>query len=374
MPLRFDEPELLGKWEGDSAPLHQAIAKIGKGESVLERGLEKQNPKTPSYKIDPVKGSPFKKDNDKIGKLVAKRVQCRQRRGIIEGLIGLIRDDGRIGSAINTLAVTGRATHRNIVNIPRAGSFYGKQMRKAFTSRKGYTLVGTDSDSCQLRMLAARMGSAAYIDAICNGDKKKGTDNHSLTAKVGDLESRDVAKNTMYCLIFGGGDPKLAKTAKKPVGSGKALREKIYRGLDGFEALVEKLTAEWKKTARQRYNAKFNRMEYFDGKIIGLDGRPIVVPSEHMILVYLLQSDEAIFMAKAYNLANKRLSEKYTYGVDFGFTIWVHDEWEVECKVEIAEDVAKISNQCIVDAGVFYNITCPHLGDSKIGSTWYSVH
>ena len=75
MPLRFDQPELLGKWEGDSAPLHQAIAKIGKGESVLERGLEKKNPKTPSYKIDPVKGSPFKKDNDKIGKLVAQAVE-----------------------------------------------------------------------------------------------------------------------------------------------------------------------------------------------------------------------------------------------------------------------------------------------------------
>ena len=76
MPLRFDQPELLGKWEGDSAPLHQAIAKIGKGESVLERGLEKKNPKTPSYKIDPVKGSPFKKDNDKIGKLVAQAAEA----------------------------------------------------------------------------------------------------------------------------------------------------------------------------------------------------------------------------------------------------------------------------------------------------------
>lgn len=79
MPLRFDEPELLGKWEGDSAPLHQAIAKIGKGESVLERGLEKQNPKTPSYKIDPVKGSPFKKDNDKVGMLVDQAIDAVNR-------------------------------------------------------------------------------------------------------------------------------------------------------------------------------------------------------------------------------------------------------------------------------------------------------
>jgi len=321
------------------------------------------------------KDDPFDGIESKIGKLVAKRVQCRQRRGIIEGLIQLIRPDGRIGSAINTLAVTGRATHRNIVNIPRAGSFYGKQMRKAFTSRKGYTLVGTDSDSCQLRMLAARMGSAAYIDAICNGDKKKGTDNHSLTAKVGDLESRDVAKNTMYCLIFGGGDPKLAKTAKKPVGSGKALREKIYRGLDGFEALVEKLTAEWKKTARQRYNAKFNRMEYFDGKIIGLDGRPIVVPSEHMILVYLLQSDEAIMMAKAYNLFHTKMEQDgYIFGEDYGTVCWMHDEFNVECKIALANIVAKHSEDSIREAGEFFKIPCPHQGQAKIGINWYEIH
>jgi DNA polymerase I len=320
------------------------------------------------------KDDPFEGIESKIGKLVAKRVQCRQRRSIIEGLIQLIRPDGRIGSAVNTLAVTGRATHRNIVNIPKATSFYGKQMRRIFTSKDGFVLVGTDSDGCQLRMLAGRMNNPQYTEALCKGDKKLGTDNHSLTAKIGELESRDIAKNVMYCLLFGGGDAKLAKTAKKPTGSGTILRERLYRGLDGLGLLVEQLTKEWRATARQRYNPKFNRMEYFDGKITGLDGRPIKVPYEHQLLVYLLQSDEAIMMAKAYNLANQRLSNKYTYGVDFGFTIWLHDEWEVECREEIAEDVAKISAQAIVDAGEFYNISCPHVGDSKIGATWEAVH
>ena len=71
------------------------------------------------------KDDPFEGIESKIGKLVAKRVQCRQRRGIIEGLFKLVREDGRIASVVNTLAVTGRATHRNIVNIPIASSFYG---------------------------------------------------------------------------------------------------------------------------------------------------------------------------------------------------------------------------------------------------------
>ncbi len=270
------------------------------------------------------KDDTFEGINSGIGRLVAKRVQCRQRKSIIEGLYGLIRRDGRIASVINNLAATARATHRNIVNIPKASSFYGKQMRKIFVCGEDKVIVGTDSDGCQLRMLAGRMNNQVYTDALCNGDKKLGTDNHSMTAKIGELESRDIAKNVMYCLLFGGGDAKLAKTAKKPAGSGAELRDKLYRGLDGLGQLMEKLTAEWRATAKRRFNARFNRMEYYDGWITGLDGRPIFVPYEHQLLVYLLQSDEAIMMQAAYIKANYDLEKKYIYGKDYGFLIWYH--------------------------------------------------
>ena len=320
------------------------------------------------------KDDPFEGIVSGIGRLVAKRVQCRQRKSIIEGLIGLVREDGRIGSIINSLAATGRATHRNIVNIPKATSFYGKQMRKLFTSGDGKVIVGTDSDGCQLRMLAGRMNNAAYTEALCNGDKKLGTDNHSLTAKIGELESRDIAKNVMYCLLFGGGDTKLAKTARKPVGSGALLREKLYRGLDGLGDLMEKLTAEWRKTAKRKYHPKFNRMEYFNGYITGLDGRPILVPYEHQLLVYLLQSDEAIMMTAAYVKANADLEKKYKYGDEYGFLIWYHDEYEVECDEAIKEDVKNITENAIVWAGKYFKISCPHVGDGQIGKDWYAVH
>lgn len=270
------------------------------------------------------KDDPFEGVEGATGKLAARRVQLRQRRGIIEGLIGIIRDDGRIASVINTLAVTGRATHRGIVNIPKASSFFGRQMRTMFTSKPGYTLVGTDSDGCQLRMLAGRMQNDEYTRALCEGKKELGTDNHSLTAKIGELESRDIAKNVMYCLLFGGGDAKLAKTAKKPAGSGAKLRDNLYRGLDGLGVLMDVLTKEWRSTARQRYNPKFNKMEYFNGVITGLDGRPIRVPYEHQLLVYLLQSDEAIMMAMAYVKLCRDLAKKYKYGVDYGVVCWYH--------------------------------------------------
>lgn len=320
------------------------------------------------------KDDPFEGIESKLGSLVARRVQCRQRRSVIEGLFGLIREDGRISSVVNTLAVTGRATHRNIVNIPKASSFYGKQMRAIFSSKAGYVLVGTDSAGNQLRQLAARMGSDAYIYAMVSGNKEDGTDPHTLTQKAGDLESRDIAKNVMYCLLFGGGDTKLAKTAKKPVGTGADLRDKLYRGLDGLGELMERLTKEWRSTARQRYNAAFRRMEYYEGVITGLDGRPIKVPSEHQILVYLLQSDEAIHMAKAYCILCAELEKKYVWGVDYGVVCWYHDEYTIECREEIAEDVKRISEDAIRLAGEYYGIKCPHAGEGAIGRNWYAIH
>lgn len=343
------------------------------GWEPLEWNTDEQGNRT-SPKLS--KDDPFEGLEDKVGKLVAKRVQCRQRRSIVEGLFALIREDGRISSIVNTLAVTGRATHRNIVNIPAAGkSFFGKQMRQIFVAdvARGFVLVGTDSDSCQLRMLGGRMGSQEYINAIVTGDKSKGTDLHSLTRRIGEIESRDIAKNVMYCLLFGGGDVKLGKTAKQP-GNGAELRAKLYKGFDGLGELMERLTKEWKSTAKQRYNPKFNRMEYYDGTITGLDGRPIKVPNEHQLLVYLLQSDEAIMMTRAYNTTWRELSLKYKFGVDFGIVAWYHDEYTVECKKEIAEDVKRISEEAIAEAGRFYNIVCPHVGQGKIGKDWYAIH
>lgn len=320
------------------------------------------------------KDDPFEGVEGHTGSLVAKRVQCRQRKSIIEGLFPLIRKDGRIPSVINNLAVTARATHRNIVNIPKAGSFFGKQMRQIFTSKPGWVLVGTDSAGNQLRQLAARMNNPQFIYAMTSGRKEDGTDPHTLTQRAGDLESRDVAKNTIYCLLFGGGDTKLAKTAKKPVGSGAELRGKLYRGLDGLGELMEKLTAEWRSTAKRRYNAKFNRMEYFDGTITGLDGRPIKVPFEHQLLVYLLQSDEAIMMQKAYNKMCSDLRERFVWGKDYGVVCWYHDEYTVECREEIAEEVKAITEDAIAWAGNFYKIPCPHLGQGAIGKNWYDIH
>lgn len=321
------------------------------------------------------KDDPFDGIEGKIGKLVAKRVQCRHRRSSVEGLINLIRADGRISSSVNTLAVTGRLTHRNIVNIPKAGSFFGNQMRAIFVCPPGRVLVGTDSDACQIRMLCGRMGDPVYTDNVLNGKKEDGSDIHSVNMRAAGLPDRDAAKTFFYGFLFGAGDGKVGKIVKGTATDGKRLKTQFLQGLPALGDLLNTLTTEWKKTARQKFNAKFNRMEYFNGTITGLDGRPIVVPSEHQILVYLLQSDEAIMMTAAYNRFHQRMDKLgYTFGVEYGTVCFYHDEFTVECDEGIADVVQKESEDAIAWAGAYFKILCPHLGQGKQGRSWYAIH
>ncbi len=324
-----------------------------------------------SPKLD--KSDPFDGINSGVGKLIAKYIQCKSRRSIVEGWLDLIRPDGRIPSSVANLAETGRATHRNIVNVPNSEAFFGKWMRKTFIAKPGWVLVSADSAGNQLRQLAARMGDDSYQQTILFGDKDKGTDIHSVNMKAAGLKSRAQAKTFIYGFLFGAGDAKIGKIVGGNAEAGRKLKEQFLAGLPALANLLERLVKEWRGNAKRRVG-KWGRIEYYDGWIVGLDGRPIKVASEHAILVYVLQSDEAIQMAAAYIWTYKELTSKYKWGDDFGIVCWYHDEITIECRPEISEDCAKVMEDCIARAGRFYKIRCPHEGEAKIGRSWYDVH
>lgn len=174
--------------------------------------------------------------------------------------------------------------------------------------------------------------------------------------------------------MFGASDNKLGMM----VGGGKEAGERVRTALlsvsAGFSRLVEALLQEWRGNAKRRVN-KWGKVEYYDGWVIGLDGRPIMIAAEHTILVYLLQSDEAIMMAKAYTMLYHRAEERgWRHGRDWGYLIWYHDEYQCEVREDIAEEFAKVAEVCIRDAGLYYKIACPHKGESEIGENWYETH
>lgn len=322
---------------------------------------------------------PFLGIKSNTGKFMAKRIQCRHRKSVLEGWIKLIRPDGRISGIVSGLAATGRATHSGIVNVPGTEAFFGKQMRKCYVAKEGFKVVGTDSAGCQNRMLAARVGDDAFTKTLIDGKKEDKTSIHyvnqaAIKLKTGITVPYGDCKSLNYGWMFGASDKKLGLIINQSKEMGAKIREALLGVSPGLEALITSLQEEWRSHAKKRVN-KWGKLEYYDGWVAGLDGRPIFIEAEHTLLVYMLQSDEAIMMARAYVMLYEEAEKRgWKHGVDWGFLVWYHDEYQCEVREDLAEDFSKLAEQCIVDAGEYYKIACPHKGESAIGDNWYETH
>jgi DNA polymerase-1 len=289
--------------------------------------------------------------------------------------------NGRIYGAVNTNgAVTGRMSHFK-PNVAQADK-KDLRMRAVWIPRKGWVLVGCDAEGLELRMMGhylAPFDGGAFIKSLLEGDKKLGTDPHSVNQRLVELAKRDDAKTFIYALIYGAGDEKLGKIivsswfeAGQPLpksykglklrGIGKAARSRVLEGVKGFKGLVEAV----------RFKAKN------PGYLIGLDGRRIPVRSQHSALNTLFQSGGAIVMKKALVLFDQVMAtwdHRFFGGpAQWAYCANVHDEVQTECAPEIAEAIGILFARCITDAGIALGVRCPLAGDYAIGTNWKETH
>ena len=352
-----------------------------------EWNYDKETKEKTSPKLS--KDDPFDGVEGRVGKMFAKRVVCKHRRSVIEGLFKHIRPDGRIPSEVANLAETGRATHRKIVNIPNCDSFFGGWMRKIFTCPEDRVLVSADAAGCQDRATASLANDEDYTNMLLHGDKALGTDAHSLAMKAVNVVAREFslptivrgkAKNFNFAKKFGAAPPKLGKMLGGAKKEGLRVEEELDLVFPAQAQAVDALLKEWKSHAKKRMKTikgkfgDFQVVEEYDGWVIGLDGRPVFVKSPHAILVYAVQSAEAIMMTRAYCMLYHKLTQKYKWGEDFAIICFYHDEYTVECRPEIADEVAAIAEWCIGEAGRFFKQVVPQVGEAAIGRNWKEVH
>lgn len=269
--------------------------------------------------------------------------------------------NGKIHGSVNTNgAVTGRATHAypNISQVPSGGSPYGHECRSLFTVPDGWTLLGCDVSSLELRCLAHysyRWDRGQY------GNKVTTRDIHSEHQKAAGLPDRNIAKTFIYGFLYGAGDPKIGQIVHGTALDGKRLRERFLKAIPSLKKLVDSV----KFAARRGY-------------LIGLDGRHVKVRSAHAALNTLLQSAGALICKRWLVLMEKTLKEKgYRHGWDgdYCFCAWSHDECQVACRNEqIAKEIGEIAIACIEKAGASFNFKCPLTGEAKIGKTWAETH
>ena len=281
--------------------------------------------------------------------LIARYLMLQKRLGMVASWLEEVEDDSRVHGYVNhNGAVTGRMTHRqpNTAQIVSSNSEYGKECRTCWTVPEGKKLVGIDASGLELRMLAHYLDDEEYTNEIINGDI------HSHNQRIAGLESRSQGKTFIYALLYGAGDIKLGTVAGGGRDTGAKLRKLFFDNLPAFKTLKDRVGRASKK-----------------GYIKGLDGRKLIVRSQHAALNTLLQSAGAIVMKRALILFTE-----YTKHLDAHVVANVHDEWQVESAADVAEEVGKMGVKAIKDAGLSFNLACPLDGEYKIGDNWYDTH
>ena len=257
---------------------------------------------------------------------------------------------------------------KKIILFGRKGE-YGHECRSLFYTPSAWGVqLGVDLTGIETRALAE------FVFPFDDGEMIKivtdpKMDVHQHNKDMCELASRDIAKRSLYALLYGAGDLKLGATAYPELeagddnecrAAGREVRDKIMRGLPALKRAIDKVQGEAER-----------------GYLIGLDGRRLKCRSPHSALNLKLQSDAAL-IAKRWAV----LSEWYLLdaGFDHGWAghfalmAFVHDELAFAVRREISGIAGELVVKAAADAGLDLGWQCPVAAKAKIGSNWSDTH
>lgn len=263
------------------------------------------------------------------------------------------------GEVISCGCVTGRCAHHspNVAQVPTEPEY-----RSLFSPPEGFVEVGVDAKALEFRMLAhylARYDEGKTTDVVLHSDI------HTENQKAAGLATRDQAKTFIYAYMYGAGNAKLGRithpdaSQEEQARVGEQLRRRFQRN---YPALAQ-LTQQVQSTARER------------GYLLGLDKRKILVRAEYSALNALLQCAGAVAVKQATIILHDDMAAAgYVYGRDWVQLAHIHDEYQLGCRPEIAEEVARIGVEAIRKAGEHFHLRCPLDGEAKVGNNWAETH
>ena len=184
-------------------------------------------------------------------------------------------------------------------------------------------------------------------EELLNGDiHQKNADAAGIT--------RPQAKTLIYATLYGAGPTKVGSIVGGGAKEGNEVLHRFYSNTPKLRQLMEKV----QKVASKGY-------------VPGLDGRRILVRSEHAALNSLLQGCGAIIAKQWAVEAHKAFKARHIPVQQVAF---VHDEIQIETAERYGEDVAQIMCDAASQAGITLGFRCPVDAEAKIGKNWYDTH
>jgi DNA polymerase I-like protein with 3'-5' exonuclease and polymerase domains len=327
-----------------------------------------------------------------LPKKIVRFMSLRNRLGILTGWLEdrRLQLDGRLSAGSSGIASTHRQKHTTVVNVPKAQDdvLLGREFRSLFTVEPGMKLIGCDQAALEARCEAHwvhKYDPSAALELI-EGDI------HAINAKAfyptetqgyditspdfnkddpGFKPYRSKSKNGKYAVTYGASAGKLAKTLGQPEKRGKILFEAFWQVNKGLKELKDRVEYFWEKQGHKVW-------------IPAIDGRRLHSRSQHSLVNLLFQSTGAIIVDYALCLFDAKMGgllmddlgrPYYKYKKKIvKRVVYSHDEVQVEAEEPVAEEIGRILEWCMKEAGVRLNLNVPLIGESKIGLNWAEVH
>lgn len=357
-PINLGSPVQVNKWLLDNGwvPTEWNYKKVN-GREIRDHNGKKipTSPKITEDSLDSLE------ELGPAGRMIAYRRKVSHKRNQLQGFLRNLRPDGCVPSKVNTLGTaTRRMSHSIIANVPtpKEGQFW-KPMRKVFyAGDPDWVCVGADASQIQIRGLvhyaAVIANDYSGIEAIKKADSGEAKDYHSVNGDSAGV-SRNASKGIFYGYLFGAGIEKTASQLGVSVKEAKRIRKLFQQAVPYVDAILEHIL----------------RYYHIHGYITGLDGTKIYAESEHMLLVYLLQNFEAVFMKTALCYNDNRIKKAK---LRCKFVTMQHDEFQYICHKDDADKLCRILEQSMEDAGKFVGSECPVHGEAMVGESWYYTH
>jgi len=275
------------------------------------------------------------------------------------GWLKLVGKDNRLHGQVDTIgAVSRRCTHRNpnLAQVPSVKAYKGKECRALFTVPKGKKIVGCDVSGLELRIFAhflAKYDKGKYANVILNSDI------HTYNQKSAGLPTRDMAKTMIYGTLYGAGVDKIGQIVGGGAKEGMKIKKRFLKNVPAYAKLLDAV----QKAVKTR------------GYLKAFDGNKFFIRSEHSALNTLLQGTGALVCKRWLIETDRVIQEKgFKYPEDYEYVLNIHDEFSIECREDIAEELARITEETITLTGELIGIRIKLEGEAKVGENWYEVH
>ncbi|MCT4508363.1 MAG: DNA polymerase I [Tepidibacter sp.] len=308
-------------------------------------------------------------EHDIIDKISEYRQIVKLQSTYVDGLLNIINQNSkRIHSSFNqTITTTGRisSTEPNLQNIPVRLEM-GRNLRKVFIPKEGYSLVDADYSQIELRVLAHISEDENLIHAFESGE-----DIHTSTAsKVFDVDIKDVdsqmrsaAKAVNFGIVYGISDFGLSKNLNIPAKKAKEYIDNYFDKYPNIKKYMDDIVEKAKNDGyvgtilnRRRYIPEINSKNFIVrnlGKRLAMN-TPIQGSAADVIKIAMVNVYKKL---KEENLKSKLILQ-------------VHDELIIEaCEDEIdkVEEILRNEMENSVKMKVKLNI------DLNTGKSWYET-